>query len=583
MKKVFQLGVCAAVLSAALGAHAQEAETRYIVKFRDFAGASEAVSVSGGRVALEMREHRALATMLSLRALAALKKHPLVEYVEIDAPRYPMAQSTPYGVTMVQADDNLFTVTNAATAGANTMVCIIDSGYQQAHSDLQDTNITGTNDSGTGNWNEDTCGHGSHVAGTIAALDNGLGVVGVNRNGNLKLHIEKVFTGASCGWAYSSTLVTALSRCRAAAGTNKLVVSMSLGGSTSSTTENTAFQQASDAGVLSIAAAGNGGNTRTSYPAGYTSVVSVAAVDSAGVLGTFSQRNADVELAAPGVGVVSTTPFKSASLTVGGNNWLGANLDGSSRTDVTGTLANGGLCTATDVAWAGKVVLCERGTNSFAEKVTNARTSGATGAVIFNNVAGGFAGTLNGTSTIPAITMSREDGLAAVAFVGQASTLVNTSGTGDGYEAYDGTSMATPHVSGAAALVWSLNPTKSAAQVREAFQKTAIDKGTAGRDSSYGFGIIQAKAAHDYLQAPVSTTPPTLSSATFVRVSNRNYVRLAWSGASGTSVDYYRNTTKFATTNDGAHDDGPLARGTYAYKVCLTGTTTCSASISVTF
>ena len=86
---------------------------------------------------------------------------------------------------------------------------------------------------------------------------------------------------------------------------------MSLGGNLSSTTENSAFQSAYDAGVLSVAAAGNDGSTRKSYPASYASVISVAAVDSAKVVASFSQKNDAVEIAAPGVGVLSTTPFKA--------------------------------------------------------------------------------------------------------------------------------------------------------------------------------------------------------------------------------------------------------------------------------
>lgn len=574
--------LAASFMAPAMAQSAAADGARYILKFRDLQGAAAAVTAAGGRVALELGPQRAIAAHLPERALLALRKHPAIEYIEPDAKRYPLAQSTPYGVTMVQADDNLFTVTNAGTAGNGAMVCIIDSGYQRAHQDLQDSNVTGTNDSGTGNWYEDTCGHGSHVAGTIAALDNGVGVVGVNRNGLLKLHIEKVFDGAACGYAYSSSLVTALNRCVAAAGSNKLVVSMSLGGGAASTTENTAFQNAYNAGVLNIAAAGNDGSTRTSYPAGYASVMSVAAVDSAGVVASFSQKNADVEIAAPGVGVVSTTPFKAASLSAGGDTWLGSNIDGSARTDVAGTLVSGGLCDTVG-AWAGKVVLCERGVISFAQKVANVVSGGGTGAVIYNNVAGSFAATLNGTSTIPGVSLSREDGLVALASVNQASTLVNSGGVGDGYESYDGTSMATPHVSGVAALVWSLNPTKTNAQVRDALQKTAQDKGTVGRDNSYGYGIVKAKAAHDYLQTPVVVTPPTLNSVNKVTVRNKRYAQLNWSGAAGTSVDYYRNATKFSTANDGTQNDGPLSLGTYAYKVCLTGTTTCSATISITY
>ena len=84
---------------------------------------------------------------------------------------------------------------------------------------------------------------------------------------------------------------------------------MSLGGSFKSRFEETAFKDAYNAGVLSVAAAGNGGNTSYSYPASYSSVVSVAAVDSNKVVADFSQKNSQVELAAPGVSVLSTVPY----------------------------------------------------------------------------------------------------------------------------------------------------------------------------------------------------------------------------------------------------------------------------------
>jgi serine protease len=70
-----------------------------------------------------------------------------------------------------------------------------------------------------------------------------------------------------------------------------------------------------------------------------------------------------------------------------------------------------------------------------------------------------------------------------------------------GYAFYDGTSMATPHVSAVAALVWSYNTNWTNAQVRQALEATAEDRGTAGRDNYYGYGIVQAKAALDYLIA----------------------------------------------------------------------------------
>ncbi|HZH77247.1 MAG TPA: S8 family serine peptidase, partial [Archangium sp.] len=449
----------------------------------------------GGKVKLEISGTRAVAAELPERALQALQNNPAVEFIEEDVKRFPLAQSTPYGVTMVQADQ----VWATGTTGANRKVCIIDSGFYMGHEDLQTSGVTGY----PAGWNTDSCHHGSHVAGTIAALNNTTGVVGVLPNG-VNLHIIKVFDGASCGWSYSSTLADAANRC-VSAGSN--VISMSLGGGTKSRTEETAFQNAYNSGVLSIAAAGNGGNSQMSYPASYPIVVSVGAVDSAKNIATFSQYNSQVEVSAPGVGVLSTVGVKEDnSLTVGGATYSGGYVEGAARTaGVTGALVDGGLCNSVG-AWAGKVVLCQRGTISFVDKVNNVKAGGGIAAAIYNNVAGGFAGTLGTgvTSTISAIALSMEDGQAIIAAggIGQSATQVSQkTEPASGYAYYDGTSMATPHVSAVAALIWSYKTSWTPGQIREALQKTAEDRGAVGRDNYYGFGIVRAKAALDYLKA----------------------------------------------------------------------------------
>lgn len=78
---------------------------------------------------------------------------------------------------------------------------------------------------------------------------------------------------------------------------------------------------------------------------------------------------------------------------------------------------------------------------------------------------------------------------------------VNSTWNNGAYRSISGTSMATPHVSGVAALVWSQFPQCTAKQIRNVLNATAKDKGQAGRDTSYGHGIVQAKAAVDYLTA----------------------------------------------------------------------------------
>ncbi len=68
------------------------------------------------------------------------------------------------------------------------------------------------------------------------------------------------------------------------------------------------------------------------------------------------------------------------------------------------------------------------------------------------------------------------------------------------YARFPGTSMATPHVTGVAALVWSARPTLKANEVRTLLERSAKDLGEPGHDRQYGHGLVQAKAALDALQ-----------------------------------------------------------------------------------
>jgi len=99
--------------------------------------------------------------------------------------------------------------------------------------------------------------------------------------------------------------------------------------------------------------------------------------------------------------------------------------------------------------------------------------------------------------------LSQEDGQALVASsLGSSGTVVSqTEFPASGYEAWDGTSMATPHVVGVAALVWSNHLDCSNDEIRAALNATATDLGPAGVDTAYGNGLVQALGADSYLNA----------------------------------------------------------------------------------
>ncbi len=551
-----------------------------------------ALRAAGGRVHHTFDDLGAFAISVPPQALNGLRNNPNVEYIEEDAVRFPMAQTMPWGIPMVQAPD----AWALGGDGTGVLVCVIDSGINAQHEDLG--NITGGYPNG---WNSDTCGHGTHVAGSIAALNNSTGVVGVAPN--VSFYIVQVFSGSSCGWSYSSSLIDAANRCaqQGTAQGKRVVINMSLGGGTSSTTEKNGFQNLYNSGnVLSIAAAGNDGNTRMSYPASYDSVMSVAAIDSTKTLASFSQRNSQVEIAAPGVDVLSTMPFTEAAVTVSGQSFMVSSMEGTYQGSASAALVDGGRCTSTDGAWSGKVVLCERGDIAFADKNTNVQNSGGKATIIFNNEPGSFGGTLNGAaSTIPSVSMSQEDGqfLRANRIGSTASVSTVFTSPANGYGLMSGTSMATPHVSGVAAAVWSTSPTASNDEVRAALTLTAEDLGSAGRDSSYGYGLVRTADAIMALAGngggggggdgggDGGGATVDLSASVF-KVKGKVSVDLSWSGATSGNVDIFRNGSKIATTaNDGAHTDntGLKGGGSLTYKVCEAGTSTCSADVTVNF
>jgi serine protease len=518
MRNAMRLPVVAVLLAVVLVAGTlpmafAEPVERVFIEYAPGKGAMvhNAVLAEGGQIHHEFDRINAMAVSVTGRGADRLAQNRNVVSMEPDAKRYPAADPVPvadpseeevmpFGIERVQAP----LVWAEGYEGEDVTVCIIDTGLYVAHEDIDNDYVLGGHSQDPNSaWDEDGYGHGTHVAGTISAADNEVGVIGVSP-GKVSLFMVKVF-GQDGLWTYASDLAAAAFTC---GDHGADIISMSLSGSSGPNAEQKAFDALYyEDGILSVAAASNDGTRQRVFPASYDSVISVAATDIDNNVADFSNQNKWVELAAPGVGVLSTVPYIPDSwLYVGEEAYQANPMEFSPYGEVTGTLADGGQCLPTDTPgdWTDKVVLCERGVATFAEKVAKAMEGGGAAAVIYNDAPGLFSGTLGEEGDwIVAISISQEDGQAALAYVDEEATVKSAPAIpGSSYEAWNGTSMATPHVSGVAALLWSANPDWTNVQIREAMDMTALDLGEPGRDIAYGYGLVQAHDALEYLLQP---------------------------------------------------------------------------------
>jgi serine protease len=451
----------------------------------------------------------AVAAHLDANQVKQLLANPDVAYIEPDYKIYALggpdtnaysssginafssSQTIPYGITMVNAP-----AVWPRTSGAGVRVAVLDTGIAMDHPDRG--NVVDSVSFVTGEAVEDFAGHGTHTSGTIAAADNNIGVVGVAPQADLL--IAKVLDNTGSG--QDSWLISGIEW---AVNNNAKVISMSLGGPDYSQALDDACKQA-DANALLVAAAGNDNKSKPSYPAALSSVISVAAIDQNKNKASFSNFGSTIALAAPGVGVYSTVPLATVTSPTADAVWNSTShqsnmIVGTAPGTVSGVICNCGLATGDSEAnscpdsVAGNIAHIRRGTITFAAKVAHAQSKGAIGAIISNNVAGNFLGTLSDSTPLVVVSVSQADGdelqlLAQSGITGSVLTDIVL------YANYDGTSMACPHVAGVAALIFSaahynITPT----EVSNILFDSAQDLGTPGRDDIFGYGLVDAYAA----------------------------------------------------------------------------------------
>lgn len=294
----------------------------------------------------------------------------------------------------------------------------------------------------------------------------------------------------------------------------------------------TSLANAEAVGVFTVAASGNSAkeadpkdpiahpatNPPIGYPAAADSVFAVGALDNKLTKTSFSQWGPALDITAPGAGVLSAVPLGTGRVSLvyilmnGQKTEIPSSAFGGTKevlTPVTAELVYVGLGKPEDFlgkSLAGKFAFIQRGEITFVEKVKNAMNAGAAGAIIYNNADGVLSGGTIAEEGQPdkdfpvfGIEKSVGDTLAQSLQAGQsASSEVSILKTD--YMAWDGTSMATPHVAGVAALAISAyrlshgGKTIAPADLRALLQRTALPLGP-NTNNEYGAGMVQAAAA----------------------------------------------------------------------------------------
>jgi subtilisin family serine protease len=181
--------------------------------------------------------------------------------------------------------------------GAGITVAVLDTGAPD-HIDLNDNLLPGLNCAGTKD-EKDRQGHGTHVAGIVAAVQNGIGVVGVAPEA--KVLPVKVLDDSG-----RSSFQSVIDGIRVAMEHGADIINMSLGSPTQPPKElHAIIREANARGIIIIAAAGNDGGA-VNYPAHYDEVIAVAALAKDGKMARFSSRGTEVDAVAPGVDIYST-------------------------------------------------------------------------------------------------------------------------------------------------------------------------------------------------------------------------------------------------------------------------------------
>ncbi|WP_117168894.1 S8 family peptidase [Paraliobacillus sediminis] len=275
---------------------AEEESEKVIVLFKDDIN-EEVIENATGEISREIENVPAVAATVPTNEMGEIENNPNVIAVEKDITFEIKGQTVDWGIERVNSPKAWLTNLN----GKGVKIAILDTGIS-VHEDLT---IAGgiSLTSYTSSYADDN-GHGTFVAGIIGAKNNNIGTVGVAPESS----IYAVKVADKAGDAYLSDILAAIDWSME----NQMdIINMSLGATSDSFILEEAVNNAYQNDILVVASAGNdglgdGSGDAVTYPAKYDSVIAVAATDKNDQRASFSATGSTVEIAAPGVSIMST-------------------------------------------------------------------------------------------------------------------------------------------------------------------------------------------------------------------------------------------------------------------------------------
>jgi serine protease len=486
------------------------------------------------------------AATLNAGQLNALQHNPHVAYVEEDAVVSLSAVQTgaTWGLDRIdQAALPLSTTYTYTPTGAGVRAYILDTGMRLSHVDFTGRASSGF-DAVDGGSADDCNGHGTHVAGTVGGTVHGV-AKGVSLVAVRVLDCSG--SGTTAGVIAGIDWVTANA-------VKPAVANMSLGGGASATLD-AAVDRSISSGVAYALAAGNGDflgrplDACTQSPARVAAAVTVGSTTSTDAESSFSNYGTCVDILAPGSGITSAWyQNDTQTSTISGTSMASPHVAGAAA-----------LYLETNPAATPAQVASALITNSNPNRI--ARHSRSVSGNTPNRLL--HTAFLNGGPPVDAPPV------AAFTFscTGLSCTFNGTGSTDD---------------NGITSHAWSFGDGATASGA------TASHTFAAGGTYTVTLTVTDTGGQTGALSSPVTVSVGGAISLTArgYKSKGQQLVDLTWSGAAGASVDVYRNNVRVVTTpNDGAHTDGTGQKGggTYVYRVCNAGTTTCSGNATVVF